>query len=265
LPLGKPVLNHAIFAKLDDMCLGHLWSPVRLIRKVLSANLYIAILRIVCMVIKAILMDLDGTLIDSIPLITKSVETTIAHFGFSCSKQKLRELAQLHSRDIAYYFADKHKKQFSPHEFVEFRRRAFLKLLEKKQKQWFKDAKPFIKKMSKEYKLAIVTGSRWVFLDAVFDAGTKNKLEAIITSDDVKHKKPDIEPLEKALGKVRAKKDEVIFIGDSTQDALMCQRFGIKFIGKSTGISTRFQLKKFNPVFIAKDFLEIEAFVSSLK
>ena len=216
------------------------------------------------MVIKAILMDLDGTLIDSISLITKSVEQTIKHFGFKCSKQKLRELSQLHSRDIAYYFMDQSKKSFNPHDFVNYRRDTFLAMLKKKNKQWFLDAKPFIKKMSKKYKLAIVTGSRWVFIDAVFDAGTKHNLVAIITSDDVKHKKPDIEPVERGLGKVRAKKDEVIFIGDSNQDALMCQRFGIKFIGKSTGISTPFQLNKYNPVFIGKNFIEIEKFILNL-
>jgi len=213
------------------------------------------------MAIKAILMDLDGTLIDSIPLILASVEQTVKHFGFKCSKQKLRELAQMHSRDIAYYFMDTTKKNFNPHDFVNYRRKTFLALLEKKQKTWFDDAKPFIKKMSKKYKLAIVTGSRRVFIDAVFDAGTKSKLECIITSDDVEHKKPDIEPLEKALGKVRAKKDEVVFIGDSTQDALMCQRFGISFIGKTTGISTNFQLKKYNPIKIIKNFSEIEEFL----
>ena len=214
--------------------------------------------------IKAILLDLDGTLIDSIPLITKSVEQTIKHFGFKCSKQKLRELSQLHSRDIAYYFMDKNKKSFNPHEFVKYRRDTFLSMLAKNKKHWFLDAKPFIKKMSKKYKLAIVTGSRWIFIDAVFDANTKHHLKAIITSDDVKHKKPDIEPLEKGLGKVRAKRDEVIFIGDSTQDGLMCQRANVKFIGKSTGISTIFQLKKFEPIFIGENFSEIEAFVSSL-
>jgi pyrophosphatase PpaX len=235
----------------------------RITKRLLLTKLYIAILRIHFMKIKAIFMDLDGTLIDSIPLITKSVEQTINHFNFKCSKQKLRKLSQLHSRDIAYYFIDKNKTTFNPQDFVEHRRKTFLKLLEKKQKQWFKDAKPFIKKMSKKYKLAIVTGSRWIFIDAVFDAGTKNKLEAIITSDDVKHKKPDIEPLEKALGKVRAKKSEVIFIGDSTQDALMCQRFGISFIGKTTGISTKFQLKKFKSVLIANNFKEIERFISN--
>jgi len=216
------------------------------------------------MVVKAILMDLDGTLIDSIPLILASVEKTVKHFGFSCSKQKLRELSQLHSRDIAYYFMDQNKSSFNPHDFVNYRRDTFLSMLKKKNKQWFTDAKPFIKKMSKKYKLAIVTGSRWIFIDAVFDAGTKHHLKAIITSDDVKHKKPDIEPVERGLGKVRAKKDEVIFIGDSTQDGLMCQRANIKFIGKTTGISTKFQLKKYDPIFIAKNFNEIEKFISSL-
>jgi len=232
------------------------------IRKIVSANLYIAILRSISMVVKAILMDLDGTLIDSIPLITKSVEQTVKHFGFRCSKQKIRELSQLHSRDIAYYFMDKSNAHFSPHDFVNYRRETFLAMLKKNKKQWFDDAKPFIKKMSKKYNLAIVTGSRWVFLNAVFDAGTKHKLKAIITSDDVEHKKPDIEPLEKALGEVRAKKTEVLFIGDSTQDGLMCKRFGIKFIGKTTGISTPFQLKKYNPIFIGKNFGEIEEFIS---
>jgi len=210
------------------------------------------------MVIKAILMDLDGTLIDSIPLILASVEATVKHFGFKCSKQKLRELSQLHSRDIAYYFMDKNKAHFSPYDFVEYRRKTFLKLLEKEKKNWFNDAKPFIKKMSKKYKLAIVTGSRWIFIDAVFDAGTKSKLACIITSDDVEHKKPDIEPLERAMGKVRAKKSEVIFIGDSTQDGLMCQRANVSFIGKETGISTKFQLKKFNPIKIIKTFSDLD-------
>ena len=213
------------------------------------------------MVIKAILMDLDGTLIDSIPLILASVEATVKHFGFKCSKQKLRELSQLHSRDIAFYFMDKNKAHFNPNEFINYRRNVFLAMLKKEKKNWFSDAKPFIKKMSKKYKIAIVTGSRWIFIDAVFDAGTKSKLACIITSDDVEHKKPDVEPLEKALGKVRAKKDEVIFIGDSTQDGLMCQRYGVPFIGKKTGISTEYQLRKYHPLLVAKNFTEIEDFL----
>ena len=219
-------------------------------------------LRIRNMVIKAILTDLDGTLIDSIPLITKSVEQTIKHFGFHVSKQKIRELSQLHSRDIGYYLMDTHKTSFDIHAFVEYRRVTFLKMLEKKQKNWFKDAKPFIEKASKKYKVAIVTGSRWAFIEAVFDKKIMEKIDFIITSDDVEHKKPDIEPIQKTLQKLKLKKEEVIFIGDSTQDGTMCLRYNVPFIAKQTGISTEYQLKKYNPVLIAKNFSQIESYLN---
>ncbi len=231
------------------------------IKENVSDNIYIDCFRIKNMVLKAIFLDLDGTLIDSIPLITKSVEKTIVHFGYKVSNQKLRELAQLHSRDIGYYLMDKNKTSFDIHEFVKYRRTFFLKMLEKQNKQWFKDSKLFLEKVSKKYKVAIVTGSRWQFINAVFDKQVMKNINFIITSDDVEHKKPDIESIEVVLKKLKLNKSEIIFIGDSTQDGLMCQRYGVVFIGKKTGISTEYQLRKYNPVLVVKNFSEIENFL----
>ncbi len=211
--------------------------------------------------IKAILIDVDGTLIDSIPNILKSYKATIEHFGFKVSNQKLRDLAQVHSRDVAYYLMDKHKVVIDVHKFVEYRRKYFLKLLKNKEKNFFKDSKEFIKSSSKKYKIAIVTASRRIFLNAIFDKEIMKNVSFICTSDDVEHKKPDIEPIEVTLKKLKLKKGEVVFIGDSTQDALMCQRCGVKFIAKTTGISTNLQLKKFNPVLITNNFEEIKKYL----
>lgn len=211
--------------------------------------------------IKAILIDVDGTLINSIPYILKSYKVTIEHFGFKVTNQKLRDLAQVHSRDVAYYLMDTHKVVIDIHKFVEYRRKYFLELLKNKEKNFFKDSNNFIISSSKKYKVAIVTGSRKIFLKEIFTSKLKKQISYICTSDDVEHKKPDIEPLEKTLKKLKLKKSEVIFIGDSTQDALMCQRYGIKFIAKTTGISTNLQLKKFNPVFISNNFNEIKDYL----
>ena len=134
-------------------------------------------------------------------------------------------------------------------------------MLEKKQKQWFNDSKPFLEKASKKYKIAIVTGSRWAFIEAVFDEKTMQNIDFIITSDDVEHKKPDIEPIEITLKKLKLKKDEIVFIGDSTQDGTMCLRYNVSFVAKTTGISTEKQLKKYNPVLIAKKFSQIESYL----
>jgi len=210
---------------------------------------------------KAVLLDLDGTLIDSIPLILESVRLTMKQFGFRVSKQKLRELSQMHSRDIAYWLMDNKRNNFRIENFVKTRRNIFLKLLKKEGHTWFSDSKEFIEKVSKKYKVAIVTGSRHIFIDEVFDEEIRKKINFIITSDDVEHKKPDIEPLRKTLAKLKVKRNEVVFIGDSTQDALMCKRAKIGFIAKNTGISTKFQLLKFKPIFVGKNFKQIERFI----
>ena len=78
---------------------------------------------------KAIFLDMDGTLIDSISLIMKSDKAAINAFGFEVSNQRLRTLSMLHSRDIAYYLMDTNKKNFDLFDFINFRRRVFVGLL----------------------------------------------------------------------------------------------------------------------------------------
>jgi len=215
------------------------------------------------MKIRAVLLDLDGTLIDSLPLIMKSDLSAIKEFGFNVSHQKLRELSNLHSRDIAYYLMDLNRTNFCLDDFIEFRRSFFEELLKKRKANglWFKGAKNFLKEVSEFFPLALVTGSRHRFINQVFDKKTKNYFKSIITSDDVLHKKPDIEPLELAIKRLKVKKEEIIFIGDSVMDGLMCQRLGVKFIAKIGGISTENQLRRFKPIFVAKDFSEITSFL----
>jgi len=216
------------------------------------------------MKISAVLLDLDGTLINSVPLIMQSDNAAIKKFGYKVSHHKLRELSQLHSREIAYHLMDSKKTSFDLFDFVNYRRKVFVSLLKKNKPKglWFKDSKSFIAEESKRFPLGVVTGSRHKFVKEIFDKTTMKNIQFIITSDDVEHKKPDIEPLLSAISLLKVKKEEVVFIGDSAQDGLMCQRLGVKFIAKIGGISTENELRKYNPVFVAKNFGEVSNFLN---
>jgi phosphoglycolate phosphatase-like HAD superfamily hydrolase len=213
--------------------------------------------------LKGVFLDLDGTLINSMPIIKQSCAETLKKFGYKVSNQKLRELALLHSRDIAYYLMDSTKTTFDLHRFINYRRNVLIQLLRKKnpQKQWFKDSKKFLQEISKKYFVAIVTGSRRNFVEEILDKEIMKSIKVVITSDDVQHKKPDIEPLENALNKLRLRKEEIIFIGDAVHDGLMCRRLGVKYVAKLGGISTEKELRKFNPIFVGKNFEEIKKFI----
>ena len=215
------------------------------------------------MKLKAVLTDLDGTLINSIPLIMASDKAAIEKFGFKVTHHKLRELSQLHSRDIAYYLMDSTGETFNLFDFVEYRRSVFIRLLRKKgpRRLWFRDSKRFLEEMSSKLPVVIVTGSRKRFIEEVFDKKTRKLPKFIVTSDDVEHKKPDIEPLALALKRLKAKPNEVVFVGDSIQDAIMCRRMGVMFVAKIDGISTENQLRRYSPVFVAKTFDEVKRFV----
>jgi phosphoglycolate phosphatase-like HAD superfamily hydrolase len=158
---------------------------------------------------------------------------------------------------------DSKKTSFDLFDFINFRRRVFVALLKKHlpRKLWFSDSKEFLFSASKKYPLALITGSRHMFVNEVFDKKTKNCFKTIITSDDVEHKKPDIEPLLVTLKKFKLKAKDVVFIGDSIQDGLMCQRLGVDFIAKNTGISTENELRKFGPIFVTESFKDIENFL----
>jgi phosphoglycolate phosphatase-like HAD superfamily hydrolase len=216
------------------------------------------------MKIRAVLTDLDGTLVDSIPLIMESDNAAIKKFGFKVTHQRLRELSQLHSREIAYYLMDSNRTSFDLFAFVDYRRNYFVRLLKKHKPKnlWFKDSKEFLSQVSRIFPLAVVTGSRHRFVNAIFDKKTRSFVDFFITSDDVEHKKPDVEPLLRAIKLLGVDKSEVVFIGDSEQDGLMCQRAGVKFVAKIGGISTENSLRKYKPVFVAKSFSEVLRFLN---
>jgi len=74
----------------------------------------------------------------------------------------------------------------------------------------------------------------------------------IYGGDSFKEKKPNPLPIFEIMKKFSLKKEEVIMIGDGTNDILVGKNAGIKTIGVLYGYSTLEQVKKLAPDFIAE-------------
>lgn len=70
----------------------------------------------------------------------------------------------------------------------------------------------------------------------------KDFFDIIVGGEDVKHAKPDPQGIKKALRRLHRRKDETLYIGDSTVDAETAQRAKVDFVGVLNGMTTREEL-----------------------
>ncbi len=87
--------------------------------------------------------------------------------------------------------------------------------------------------------------------------GLSKYFTEIYGGDSFKEKKPNPLPVFEIMKKFSLKKEEVLMIGDGTNDILVGKNAGIKTIGVLYGYSSLEQVKELAPDFIAKDTNEI--------
>lgn len=90
---------------------------------------------------------------------------------------------------------------------------------------------PILKRLHEQFKLGIITSRIKLGLDEVFEARPMQEyFDVFITLDDVKNHKPHPEPLEKAIQKLGIKPEEAVYIGDSETDILAAHAIGMPSI-----------------------------------
>lgn len=80
---------------------------------------------------------------------------------------------------------------------------------------------------------------------------------AIYGGDSFKEKKPNPLPIYEIMKKFSLTKDEIVMVGDGTNDILVGKNAGIKTIGVLYGYSSKEQVEKLEPTYIAKNPKEI--------
>jgi phosphoglycolate phosphatase len=107
-------------------------------------------------------------------------------------------------------------------------------------------------------KLAIATNKLGQFARELFEHFGLDKRFAIIVGDeDVRQNKPDPEMLLYAIERMRLKREEVIFVGDSPIDIQTGKNAGVRVFAVPTGGTTREDLEKARPDLILDRLLDL--------
>ena len=177
--------------------------------------------------IRAVLFDLDGTLINTWDLYVEAYLRTLeSYYG---RRLILSELIALHPTSELRFFGralpgcDQAAlcQQFLDH----------YRLLHPTHFGGLYTGVPEMleRLRARGFQLGLVTGKGRAAWEVTAGHVKLGGFDVIVTDEQVEAPKPDPEGLVKALDRLRARADEVIYVGDSRVDAEAAQRAGVRF------------------------------------
>lgn len=209
------------------------------------------------MKIQAVLFDLDGTLVDSLPLIVRTYRQVFKDMNIPWGNDDVVKMIGLPLKDIGRHFVgDKEpvfedKYQYYYHRDHDYYTRLFpgtLEILEKLK--------------SAGIKLGIVTskGKPGTTRTAAFTR-LDQYMDVVVTAHDVEKHKPDPEPLLYALDTLHTPAHRSIYIGDSSFDIRTGKNAGCLALGVTWGLDNREELEKHGPDGIIETWEELQAYL----
>ncbi|OIN88618.1 MAG: phosphatase [Candidatus Aenigmarchaeota archaeon CG_4_8_14_3_um_filter_37_24] len=168
------------------------------------------------MTIKAVLFDMDGTILDSEPAHTKVLQEVIQkEVGIDISEEDIREYIGLsYDKKLEIIFKRMGIKK-DIYNLADMARKKSLENSHLVAKMY--GAEELIKRMKENFAIALVTGSGRDQADFFMESvGLKKYFKTIVTSDDVKRNKPSPDIYLLAAEKLKMKPEECVSIEDST-------------------------------------------------
>ena len=178
---------------------------------------------------RAMLIDFDGTLGNTLPAWTDAFDAVLQHHGVHVSQEHVIEYC-FHS------CPDDVVRKHGITDGVAFKERVWTSVVER-----MNSVNPFEEVVetlgalrSHGFKLAVVTNTRRAAIEPVLSRWKiRDHFEAVITIEDVSHGKPDPEMLHRAINTLNVSPSRTYILGDSKSDVVAGKRAGIKTIGFS--------------------------------
>ena len=205
--------------------------------------------------IKAIIFDLDGTLVDSVDYHTKAWVKAFQEYGYDFSFERLREQIGKGSEFIIGELLATDEAEKLESDIAGYRKKYYQdNLLQKVQP--FPKVKELFKAIKADGMTIVLASSARretiEYYKKLLDI--EDLIDGATSTDDVEKSKPEPDIFEaalKKLGDISTK--EVIVVGDSPYDAIAAGKIGLRTIGVLCGGFERDTLTKVGCVSIYRD------------
>jgi HAD superfamily hydrolase (TIGR01509 family) len=210
---------------------------------------------------KCILLDLDGTVLDSKNAYLAAAQTALKSMGRkNIDVKTAMELPKRLEQDLPI---DDLLAGLDVTMFLQTYLKAFYKATAEDTKP-FPNVEDTLRRLSSKAKLALTTRRSLPAVDVLRileKFGLARYFQKIVTSLDTENPKPDPEALVKCLKHLEIKACDCITVGDSVVDIRAGKNAGIRTVAVLSGIFGREELEREKPDLILKNISELPHFL----
>ena len=183
---------------------------------------------------KAIIFDMDGVLVDSMPYHAEAWKQAFAMVGIGIERKDIYELEGSNHKQIAELIFKRFGRKVTEEEIRELSRKKIEIFNRIEHVRPFEEILELLPILKQEYKLAVVSGSNRETVHNIINTFFPDTFKVIIDGDDVNKSKPDPEPYLKAVERLRVPKGQCIVIENAPLGIRSAKDAGLRCIAIPT-------------------------------
>lgn len=210
---------------------------------------------------KAIIFDLDGTLINSLPYHLLAFKDLLLEHGIRINEKRLSKMMGMPTADIFKELKKEHKFKENIQDLREERRYHYFKFLGFRDIT-FPGVKAVLRLLRINYKMAVATGSSKIIFLHSTDKDFQELFDKVVTINDIKRGKPYPDQFLFTAKKMKVSPKDCLVIGDSVYDAIAARKAKMDFIGVLSGYNTEKELLKEGAVRTMRSIKELKGILA---
>ena len=214
--------------------------------------------------IKLVIFDLDGTLVNAYPAVSQSVNYTLGSLGFAPrSHTEIKRSVGGGDRKLMAHFvgekqADQALKIYRPHHAKALKAKGAVKLL-----PGVLGVLKFLK--AKGYKIAIASNRPTKFTRIILKVlGILELFDIVLCADRADRPKPYPDMLWSIAKRLKCDKKEILYVGDMTIDINCAHAAGVRAVSVATGSSSMKELKALKPWAFIYKMVQLKSIITKI-
>jgi HAD superfamily hydrolase (TIGR01509 family) len=207
---------------------------------------------------RAVLLDWDGTLLDSYASDTRAYLTMFRALGVGWGAAEL-------ARHYSPNWYRVYRAARIPRTKWDQADRLWTLAYAKEAPRLLPGVRRIVQTLARDFDLAIVTsGNRRRVRQQLRDFELADYFSACICSEDVPKKKPHPAPLNLALARLGREPEECVYVGDTAEDIEMARRAGVRPIGVLGPFPTARRIRRARPDTILRSIRDLPGYLRAL-